>query len=44
MNVSDPSGSICIDILKTNWSAALSLYKVVLSISSLLTDPNPSAC
>ncbi|EJU01444.1 hypothetical protein DACRYDRAFT_95070 [Dacryopinax primogenitus] len=41
MNVSDPGGNICIDILKTNWSAALSLYKVVLSISSLLTDPNP---
>ena len=31
-----------IDILKTNWSPALSLLKVVLSLSSLLTDPNPS--
>ncbi|EJD08521.1 uncharacterized protein FOMMEDRAFT_144366 [Fomitiporia mediterranea MF3/22] len=40
MNVSD-RGNICIDILKQNWSPALSLYKVLLSLSSLLTDPNP---
>ncbi|KAL5521183.1 hypothetical protein ACEPAG_9106 [Sanghuangporus baumii] len=40
MNVSD-RGGICIDILKQNWSPALSLYKVLLSLSSLLTDPNP---
>ncbi|EIW73674.1 hypothetical protein TREMEDRAFT_18130, partial [Tremella mesenterica DSM 1558] len=37
-----PSGAICLDLLKTNWSPALSLYKVILSLSSLLTDPNPS--
>ncbi|KAF7984122.1 hypothetical protein HWV62_16750 [Athelia sp. TMB] len=40
MNVSD-RGQICMDILKNNWSPALSLFKVMLSLSSLLTDPNP---
>ncbi|PPQ95397.1 hypothetical protein CVT26_008243 [Gymnopilus dilepis] len=40
MNISE-SGNICIDILKQNWSPALSLFKVMLSLSSLLTDPNP---
>ncbi len=43
MNISD-RGGICIDILKHNWSPALSLFKVILSLSSLLTDPNPSEC
>mmetsp|Transcript_31642 Transcript_31642/g.44063 ORF Transcript_31642/g.44063 Transcript_31642/m.44063 type:complete len:223 (-) Transcript_31642:314-982(-) len=37
----DKNGFICLDILKDNWSPALTISRVLLSITALMADANP---
>lgn len=39
--MADNLGRICLDILKKNWSPALQIKSVLLSIQSLMSEPNP---
>ena len=36
-------GSICLDLLKNNWSPIYDVYAVLTSIQSLLNSPNQSS-
>ena len=40
-NVSSANGAICLDILKENWSPALTLKTALLSLQALLASPEP---
>lgn len=36
----DENGNICLDILREKWSATYDVQSILLSIQSLLSDPN----
>ncbi|KJE96580.1 ubiquitin-conjugating enzyme [Capsaspora owczarzaki ATCC 30864] len=40
-NVSSQTGVICLDILKDQWAAAMTLRTVMLSIQALMSTPEP---
>ena len=40
-NISSVTGAICLDILKDQWAAAMTLRTVLLSVQALLSRPEP---
>ncbi|KAI3409938.1 hypothetical protein GPALN_006308 [Globodera pallida] len=41
-NISSQTGAICLDILKEQWAASMTLRTVLLSVQLLLLSPEPS--
>ena len=41
-NISSQTGAICLDILKDEWTPALSIRTALLSLQALMTEPQPS--
>ncbi|KAI9839830.1 MAG: hypothetical protein M1819_000020 [Sarea resinae] len=42
-NVEESTGSVCVDTLKRDWEAKLTLRDVLMTISCLLIQPNPDS-
>jgi len=42
-NIAITDGKICVDILNEKWSPANTIDSIIMSIISLLNDPNPSS-
>ena len=40
-NISSVTGAICLDILKDQWAAAMTIRTVLLSLQALLASPEP---
>src|SRR6218665_3488812 len=41
-NISSVTGAICLDILKDNWGASMTIRTVLLSIQAMLAQPQPN--
>jgi ubiquitin-conjugating enzyme (huntingtin interacting protein 2) len=42
-NISSQTGAICLDILKNEWSPALSIRTALLSLQALMCSPEPGS-
>ena len=40
-NVSSQTGAICLDILRQEWSAALTIKTALISVRAMLSSPEP---